>query len=110
MKFVFLGLLLVGGCAHQTPEQRAAERERRDRCARVELYPMGVTPPRPYRVLGPVSAWNEANQARREQVLQEDACALGADAVIDVKVETTQENASAGTAVAYIADPPPQTQ
>jgi len=114
MKWLILGIVLVGGCAHQTPEQREAERQKRERCARVEIYPMGVTPPRAYRVLGPVSTWNEVNPALRERKLQQQACDLGADAVIDVKTELrideTAGGASgnedtAGTAVAYVADP-----
>jgi hypothetical protein len=122
MKVFLVGLLLVGGCAHQTPEQREAERLKRERCARVEMYPEGVTPPQQYRVIGPVSAYNEGNPAMRERKLQQQACDIGADAVVEVRSEVAQRNvlvgpsyiyesvvSLSGTAVAYVTDAPPPT-
>jgi hypothetical protein len=106
MKYLLVGLFLVGGCAHQTPEQRAAEQQRREKCARVEIYPAGITPPRPFRVLGPVAAYDDANPTLRERKLQQQACDIGADAVIDVKPEMGGQEGTAGMAVAYIDQSP----
>jgi hypothetical protein len=86
MKWLLLGCLCGAACASTTPAQREAERARLERCAQVELYPMGVSPPRPYRVLGPVSVTDGTTGRRRD--LQNQACALGADAVIDVVEQT----------------------
>jgi len=112
LKYLSIGALVLIGCA-TTEAQRAAreqERARMERCARVELYPSGVTPQRPFRVLGPVAA-NDDNPASRSRSLQEQACRIGADAVIDVVDETPtvqplagssfQGGSSGGTAVAY---------
>jgi hypothetical protein len=107
MKYLLVGLFLVGGCAHQTPEQRAAEQQRREKCARVEIYPMGVTPPRPYRALGPVASYDGADPALRERKLQQQACDIGADAVIDVKPEMGDRDGTTGMAVAYVEETPP---
>ena len=112
-------VLLAGGCA-RTPEAlraREAERARRARCYTVELYQFGLTPPRRYRILGPIAGDADPIVARRDRALQEQACALGADAVVDIREDTTQTGgatevqpqAVSGTAVAFIADePPPQ--
>ena len=100
MKYLLVGLFLVGGCAHQTPEQRAAEQQRRERCARVEIYPMGVNPPRQYRVLGPVAAYDDPNPSLRERKLQQQACDIGADAVVDVKPELGGQDGTTVMAVA----------
>jgi hypothetical protein len=91
--------LLVGGCAHTTPEQAQAERAQAERCARVEIYPMGVTPPRPYRVIGPVSS-EQNNAASRNRDLQDKACAIGADAIVDVTEQHPVPENGLGTAPA----------
>src|SRR3954454_13948102 len=85
-RLIFASLLLVG-CAHTTPEEQA----RLARCARVEVYPMGVTPPRPYRVLGPVNSTDD-NPAGRSRALRDQACAMGGDAVMDVTEQQTVVN------------------
>jgi hypothetical protein len=90
----FLALI---GCAHVTPEEAKAERDRAMRCARVEVYPMGITPPRPYRVLGLVSSTRESSTSRTHD-LQEKACAIGADAVVDMtEQQVVQDPTAAGT-------------
>ncbi|HZS37018.1 MAG TPA: hypothetical protein VFF06_09330 [Polyangia bacterium] len=121
---VLVGLMvLAGGCA-RTPEAlraREAERARRARCYTVELYQFGLTPPRRYRVLGPVAVDADPIAARRDRALQEQACALGADAVVDIREDAAplggatevQLQTVSGTAVAFVVDeptpaPPPQ--
>src|SRR2546426_867718 len=97
-----VGLLELSGCAHQDPQARADEQRRLQRCASIEVYPLGVTPPRPYRILGPVSGSSDGIPAHRDRTLQERACALGADAVMDVSERALLDNVEAGgTAVAY---------
>jgi hypothetical protein len=117
-------LLLVcwlAGCATATPAAREAERAQLQRCAAIEIYPFGVSPPRPYRVLGPLEVSTDGNPAHRDHRLQERACQLGADAVIDVRDESPagvqpmhssgggEERMSAsGTAVAFTDGAPPK--
>ena len=86
---LFTAFCLVG-CAH-TPEavvaqndQRNAELSQARRCAQIEIYPNGMSPARAYRVLGPVGVSADDNQAHRTSALQDSACRLGADAVVDV--------------------------
>ena len=115
--------LLFMGCAHSTPEERAAEQLRLQRCFTIDLIPEGVIPPRPYRVLGIVRVDSDGNPAHRDRTLQERACQLSADAVMDVRDERlpidnefrlparNQEQlvTSTGTAIAYtdVTPPPP---
>lgn len=82
-------VLVAAGCAHQTPEQREAELARERRCAAVEIYPPGMSPARPYRVLGPVGVSTDNLSAHRDRALRDSACALGADAVIDIHEDAT---------------------
>jgi hypothetical protein len=91
-----VGLLEVSGCAHQDPEARAAEQRRQQRCASIEVYPLGVAPPRPYRILGPVSVSSDGIPAHRDRTLQDRACALGADAIMDVSEHALLDNSEAG--------------
>ncbi len=119
-KYLVLGILCAAACA-TSPEQRSAEREHAQRCARIEMYPLGVTPSRPFRVLGPLSVSSDGNPSRRDRSLQDRACQLDADAVIDVHDESaaqgvqlstqsaqTDSVTSSGTAVAYVEDKRPQ--
>ena len=82
-------VLVAASCAHQTPEQRAAEAAHEQRCAAIEIYPPGMSPARPYQVLGPVGANTEVI-SMRDRALRDSACALGADAVIDVHEQSAQ--------------------
>jgi hypothetical protein len=91
-----LGLFELSGCAHQDPQARAAEQRRLQRCASIEVYPLGVTPPRPYRILGPVSVSSDGIPAHRDRTLQDRACALGADAVMDVSERALLDSAEVG--------------
>ncbi len=51
--------------------------------ARLEVYPPGMRPQRPFRVLGPVDgAWGFTVEARFER-MRRKACELGAQAIID---------------------------
>jgi hypothetical protein len=91
----FLGLF-ASGCAsrYDDPEWRAARAERRmaahearmaqaDCQARLEVYPPGMRPQRPYRVLGPVDGtWGFTIEARFQR-MRKKACELGAQAIID---------------------------
>ncbi|HEY7954183.1 MAG TPA: hypothetical protein VII38_02785 [Polyangia bacterium] len=113
--FAVLTLVAVGlaGCAHQSPEARAAEQARRQKCGAIEIYPNGVTPPRPFRVLGPVSADYDGIPSHRDQTLRDRACELGADAVMDVREsnplasqsiggnEAAAQSEADGTAIAF---------
>lgn len=91
--------LCFDGCAAAEPERRAptvreqqataqaiAEAEaQRERCANIEVFPVGQAPPRPFRVIGPVSAdWSFSTEAR-QRTLRSEACALGADAVVSAR-------------------------
>jgi hypothetical protein len=92
---LFTAFCLVG-CAH-TPEavvaqnqQRNAELSRAKRCAAIEIYPNGMSPARAYRVLGPVGVSVESSgvvdgATYRDRKLQDSACALGADAIVDIQ-------------------------
>jgi hypothetical protein len=113
-------LLLVGvGCAHTSPEERMAEQQRLARCAAIELYPPGLQPPRPYRIIGPLTVMAASHSAARDANLRDRACSLDADAVIDIRdefnVHTNElpyhnetDVTSTGTAIAYIAETPAQ--
>ena len=50
------------------------------RCNTIELYQTGLSPSRPYRVLGPVSGDDE-------RALREQACQIGGQAIIDLRRE-----------------------
>jgi hypothetical protein len=89
---------LAAGCAHSTPEQREAEAQRERKCASIEIYPPGVTPPRHYKVLGPVGVETDNIAAHRDSALRDRACQLGADAVIDVQEQGLDVS---GTAVSF---------
>jgi hypothetical protein len=79
MKSLLLCLALVG-CAHQQPQSQ----QQPTRCTgAVEVFPNGMTPRRPYRVIGPLQTRVIDNQTTAaEQVLVRDACQMGADAII----------------------------
>ena len=88
---ILFAAFCLAGCAH-TPEavvaqnaQRNAELSQAKRCAAIEIYPNGMSPARAYRVLGPVGATGDDNQAHRTRALQDSACALGADAIVDIQ-------------------------
>lgn len=117
---IALVLAPLGGCAHQTPAERAAEAAERQRCGSLEIYPSGVTPPRPYRVLGPVSADYDGIPSHRDQMLRERACGLGADAVMDVResnplaetqsiggAQASAQSEADGTAIRFTDTTPP---
>ena len=80
--------LLASSCAHQDPAARAAEQARLQRCASIEIFPLGVRPPRPYRILGPLAVTFDGISSHRDRTLQNRACDLGADAVMDVSERT----------------------
>lgn len=118
-----LPLLLLSACA-RTPAQQAAreaERQKLARCGAIEVYPMGVTPPRPYRVVGPVQVTSERNPSSRDRALRSQACGVGADAIIDVRESSTvsaqyvpgslaspdDTMEATGTAIVYTDVPPP---
>lgn len=67
---------------------KSAEALKKEQCDRhpevVALYRDGERPARPYRVLTEVDALFFVSKASRTRTLQAKACALGADAVIDV--------------------------
>jgi hypothetical protein len=65
--------------------------ERRDqaRCQTIELYQTGLSPSRPYRVLGPVSGDDE-------RAVREQACQIGGQAIIDLRRETPSVSATVG--------------
>jgi hypothetical protein len=120
MKYLTLAMLFTCACA-TSPEQRQAERALLQRCATIELYPEGVQPQRAYRVIGPVSVSSDGNPSHRDRTLQDQACAINADAVIDVRDEHAAPSetphgwdplqdasvTSSGTAVAFVVEPPP---
>jgi hypothetical protein len=108
-------VLLLAGCAH-TPDAlqaREAERARRARCATVELYQFGITPPRRYRILGPVSVESDGIPAHSDRALQDRACEIGGDGVVDIREEAppvgdpslAQRPTVSGTAVAFVVEP-----
>jgi hypothetical protein len=76
--------LTLAACA-SSPEARRAEEAQRIRCASIDIFPMGVSPGRPYRVLGPLSVDGGARSG--EQALRDRACSIGADAVVDYRRE-----------------------
>jgi len=111
----------LAGCA-SSPEARRAEEARRIRCASIDIFPFGLAPPRPYRVLGPLSV--DAGARAGDQALRDRACSIGADAVVDYRREAPSAASSfvppttgtslepnadhlllSGTAVAYTDGP-----
>ena len=82
MRRRILPLILV---ACTTPEQRAQQALMYARCQSMEVFPDGARPDRPYHVVGAVQAQIEQITAIPFQVLKAQACAFGADAVIDVR-------------------------
>lgn len=120
---VVVGLvLLAGGCA-RTPEAiraREAERARQQRCYSIDVFEFGMTPARRYRVLGPIGLDGQFNSALRNRELQQRACQLGADAIVDVREQTLNDQpvgsntlfskpsiSVTAVAVAYVVDEPP---
>jgi hypothetical protein len=96
---ILLFALCIAGCARTPAEQAArdAERQKRAHCGALEVYPMGVTPPRPYRVLGPVQVSANRNPSSRDRALRDSACGLGADAVMDVSEQVGLGTAQGAT-------------
>jgi hypothetical protein len=95
MKRVVAAAVLVAaasGCA-SSPEARRAEEAQRIRCASIEIFPSGISPGRPYRVLGPISV--DASTRAGDQGLRDRACGLGADAVVDYRREVPSITAAA---------------
>jgi len=86
----------------------------RARCGAVELYPFGITPPKRYRIVGPVAVESDGIPTHSDRALQERACEIGADGVIDIREEQpppgdpslAQHATVSGTAVAFIVDAP----
>jgi len=102
---VAIALLAVAvGCATQGAGMAKDQPLDRRRCSMVEVFPAGLRPSRPYRVLGPVST--DENNA--EQALRESACRIGADAVIDFARETgiSQSQSVGGSSAAIEARVP----
>jgi len=109
-----LGVAVVAlGCVTHGVKDEQLDRRR---CGLIEVFPAGVGPSRPYRVLGPVST----DDNNPEQALRESACRLGADAIVDFRREVGVSQAqsvggtssaiesrvpSSGTAVAYTDGP-----
>jgi hypothetical protein len=96
MKSLVVVALAVAGCA-ASPEVRRAEEARRIRCASIEIFPMSIAPPRPYRVLGPVVV--DVNS--RDDGLRNRACQLDADAIVDYRREVPDITPAVMTANAY---------
>jgi hypothetical protein len=120
------GLLLAAapGCAPRAarPDGDPAKDERA-RCSALEVYPLGVRPSRPYRSLGVVQATRFRTSVERDDALRQEACTLGADAVIDVEERGGSATAfgasgeapgsdavASGTAVKFLAEAPPAAQ
>jgi hypothetical protein len=110
-------LALSAGCA-TTAAERQAEQVRQQRCAAIEIYPTGVVPSRPYRILGPVTVPTGGGPVRRDSSLRARACEIDADAVIDVRDEVPlqaqgepygaareEQGSASGTAIAFVASP-----
>jgi hypothetical protein len=80
---VFLAAFCLVGCAHVS-KQREAEIAVAKRCAAIEIFPAGMAPARSYRVLGPIGVNVDPIATHRDRSLQDSACQLGADAVIEI--------------------------
>ena len=82
-----VALAAPAGCSHSPEAMRARQIEsaRVARCYSITVYEFGLQPPRRYRVLGPIGIDREDNPALRIRELQQRACELGADAVVDVR-------------------------
>jgi hypothetical protein len=89
MRGAILAAFCLVGCAHT--QQRDAEIAAAKKCAAIQIFPAGMSPNLPYRVIGPVSVAHDDIQAHREQALQESACQLEADAVIEVNDFTIRD-------------------
>lgn len=106
----WLVCLALVGCAHQG--QRTAE-VAGPRCVSVEVFPNGMTPGRPYRVLGSVQTpVGDMQTTAAEQMLVREACRLGADAIIvDPRDMMPFDNGNrsylVATAVVYTDTTPP---
>jgi hypothetical protein len=88
------------GASAQTLAARDAKRQRKlavEQCAAtLEVYPPGMRPTRPFRVLGPVEGeWGFTAGSRFER-MRKNACELGAQAIIDAS-EHYQEVAGTRT-------------
>jgi hypothetical protein len=89
-----LGLVFVTGCA-ATPEEIAAHdakyalKAQREYCQQsIEVFPPGMQPQRPFRVLGPVEAhWNLTAEGRFK-TMRRKACDMGAHAIMDAADNT----------------------
>jgi hypothetical protein len=77
----------IAGCSHSPEAIRARQQERARiaRCYSIEVYEFGMQPPRRYRVLGVIGVDGQDNPALRTRELQQRACQLGADAIMDVR-------------------------
>lgn len=106
MNYGWMGVLALAACAgtSQDPAARDADRQRLVRCGAIEVYPSGLQPTRPYRVLGPVQVASERIVSSRDRALRDRACALGADAIIDVAEEPRSHQPQVPTSGALISD------
>jgi hypothetical protein len=86
------------GCA-SSPEARRQAEARRARCAAIELIPVGTVPTRPYQVIRDITA--DAGARLGNEALREDACRIGADAVINVRANSPTSYAPSGPSAMF---------
>ena len=77
----FCGLLV----ACTTPAERAERAQMLAHCQSIVVFPSPIRPDRPFRMLGSVQVQTERASSSTYRQLREQACSLGADAVMDVK-------------------------
>ena len=109
MRLAALALAVVGW-AFACATNGSSTNEHRDlaRCNTIELYQSGLSPSRPYRVLGPVSGDDE-------RAVRDQACQIGGQAIIDLRREAAavpnavgsgeQRGSYSGTAVIFTDSP-----
>lgn len=98
MKHVYLILsLALCGCASDRGSRQALLADS-DRCRTIGLLVAGVDPGRPYRIIGALRATGDGAPSDRLRALQDQACKLGAEAVIEVREELRPNGNGFGTA------------